>query len=80
CLAVQFYSGYQLDNSVSLERINEWNSGDRRFIRAYLTDDGAARIEMDVATSADGISERDFNDLLSLWIDRMEEFETFIGW
>ncbi|MEJ2286929.1 MAG: YbjN domain-containing protein [Desulfobacterales bacterium] len=80
CLAVQFYSGYQLDNSVSLERINEWNSGDRRFIRAYLTEDGAARIEMDVATSADGISERDFNDLLSLWIDRMAEFEEFIGW
>lgn len=80
CLSLQFYSGYQLDSPVSLELLNEWNSGDRRFIRAYSTDDGAARIEMDVATSSDGISERDFGDLVSLWIDRMAEFEDFIGW
>ncbi len=80
CLAVQFYSGYKLNDPISLERLNEWNSGERRFIRAYRTDDGAARIEMDIATSQDGISSRDFNELLTLWLDRRAEFEEFIGW
>lgn len=80
CLAVQFYAGYRLDDPFSLERLNEWNSGERRFTRAYRTDDGAVRLEMDIATSADGISTRDFGDLLNLWLDRLGEFEEFIGW
>ncbi len=80
CLSLQFYSGYELDKPVSFEKLNEWNSGDRRFTRAYRTETGAARIEMDIATSVDGMSERDFADLLVLWLDRMDEFETFIGW
>ena len=80
CLAVQFYSGYQMDNPTSLEQINEWNSGERRFTRAYRTEDGTVRLEMDVATSLDGLSSRDFKDLFDLWIDRLVEFEEFIGW
>jgi hypothetical protein len=80
CLAIQFYSGYQLEESLPLERLNEWNSGERRFTRAYLTEDNAARLEMDVATSLDGVSARDFGDLLELWLDRVVEFEEFIGW
>lgn len=80
CLSVQFYVGYQIEGSVSLERLNEWNSGERRFTRAYAADDGAVRLEMDIATSEDGISFRDFGDLMSLWLDRVEEFEEFIGW
>ncbi len=80
CLSVQFYVGYKIDGSVSLEQLNEWNSGERRFTRAYAADDGALRMEMDVATSLDGISFRDFSDLMSLWLDRIDEFEEFIGW
>ncbi len=80
CLSLQLYSGYMLDKAPSLEAINEWNSGDRRFTRAYLSEDGAARIEMDIATGADGISRRDFEDLLELWIDRLAGYEEFIGW
>jgi len=81
CLAVQLYAGYKMAQPYPLERLNEWNSGDRRFMRAYLTpDDNVVHLEMDVATSANGISMRDFNDLLVLWLDRVEEFEEFIGW
>lgn len=80
CLSVQFYVGYQMNPPVSLEKLNEWNSGERRFTRAYSAGDGAVRMEMDVGTSADGISFRDFHDLVELWIDRVAEFEDFIGW
>ncbi len=78
CLALQFYSGYRLDQPVSLETVNGWNT-DRRFVRAYRTDDGAARIEMDIATSSDGISARDFEDLYNLWIESVGLFEERIG-
>jgi len=79
CLALQFYAGYKLDVPVDLETINSWNT-DRRFVRAYRTDDGAARIEMDIATSQDGISSRDFADLYSLWLESVGLFEERIGW
>ncbi len=78
CLALQFYAGYKLDAPVDLETINSWNT-DRRFVRAYRTDDGAARIEMDIATSLDGVSARDFADLYALWIESVGLFEERIG-
>ncbi len=78
CLALQFYSGYRLDGPVSLETVNSWNA-DRRFVRAYRTDDGAARIEMDIATSLDGVSARDFKELYNLWIESVGLFEERIG-
>jgi hypothetical protein len=79
CLAVQFFSGYQVDDSVSLSDMNAWNA-DRRFARGYLTDDGAARIEMDVATSYHGIATEDFMDLYELWLESVDVFEARIGW
>jgi hypothetical protein len=79
CLAVQFYAGFKLDGPVSLEKLNEWNSGDRRFFRAYGMDDNVARLEMDIPTILDGISARDFRDLYLLWLDREAEFGEFIS-
>lgn len=79
CQAVQFYSGYRTDGDVGLATINEWNT-DRRFIRAYLTDEGVSRIEMDVATSDDGLTYGDFEALLDLWLDSRVLFEDHINW
>jgi len=81
CLSVQFYAGYQLAGAFPLEKLNEWNASGHRFLRAYSTPgSGQVHLEMDVATSKDGISARDFNDLFQLWLDQVEEFEGFIGW
>lgn len=80
CLAVQFYAGYQMNEPVELGAINAWNGGlTRRFTRAFVGDDQTVSLEMDVATSRDGVSERDFNDLLGLWLIRKGEFESQIG-
>ena len=78
CQAVQFYAGYT-DAGATLETINAWNT-DRRFVRAYLTEDNVARIEMDVATSADGLSFGDFEAILGLWLESVDRFEEHIGW
>lgn len=79
CQAVQFYAGYRTDDNVSLEVLNAWNT-ERRFIRSYLTDEGVSRIEMDVATSDDGLTHRDFGALLDLWLDSVVLFEDHINW
>ncbi|MCP5037872.1 MAG: YbjN domain-containing protein [Rhodobacteraceae bacterium] len=79
CLALQFYAGYKVDGGVDVYTINGWNT-DRRFVRSYLTDEGAARIEMDIATSYDGISHTDFTELYSLWLESVGLFEERIGW
>ena len=80
CLAVQFYAGYQLDAPVSAEAVNTWNGSlSRRFTRAFVSEDGSVSLEMDIATSRDGISERDFRDLVGLWLLRKGEFEAQIG-
>lgn len=78
CQAVQFYAGYRASGT-SLETINAWNT-ERRFVRSYLTDEGVARIEMDIATSDDGLSYRDFEALLDLWLDSVVLYEDHIDW
>ncbi len=79
CLALQFSSGYRLDKPISLETVNGWNA-ENRFTFAYLADDGAVWIEFDIATSQDGISDRDFKDIYDLWVSNLADFEKTIGW
>jgi hypothetical protein len=79
CQAVQFYAGYRTGSDVALDTINAWNT-ERRFVRSYLTEDGVSRIEMDVATSNDGLSYRDFEALLDLWLDSVVLYEDHIDW
>lgn len=79
CLSLQFYAGYRVDKGVTLETINSWNT-DRRFVRSYMTDEGAARIEMDIATGYDGISHTDFTEVYNLWIESVGLFEQRINW
>lgn len=81
CLSVQFFAIYPMENGVPLEVLNDWNSGIlKRFTRAYSYDDGKVRLDMDIATSRDGISARDFAVLMKLWLMRKDEFAEMIGY
>ena len=80
CLSVQFFTIFQMDEGVPLDLLNDWNSGLlKRFTRAYTYDETKVRLDMDIATSLDGISARDFGVLLKLWLMRKDEFEEKIG-
>ena len=79
CNAIQFFSGYKTDGSVRLSKINTWNA-ENRYARAYISDSGAARIEMDVYMGRDGVSADDFASMVSLWARSMSEFEEMIDW
>ncbi|WP_264212101.1 YbjN domain-containing protein [Leisingera thetidis] len=79
CDAIQFYSGYQTDGGVRLAKINEWNR-ENRFARGYVSEEGSARIEMDVFLGSEGMSPDDFAQTVGIWTRRMAEFEEFIDW
>lgn len=79
CDAVQFFSGYATEGRVAIASINEWNA-ERRFGRAYLTDEGNARVEFDIYTGADGVSSEDFSEIFEVWLDVMGRFEKHIDW
>jgi len=78
CTTVQFFAGYNSPANASLSRLNEWNTTSR-FARAYLSDKGAARLEMDVNLDEGGMSRRLFLDNLSVWTVLMAKFEEHIG-
>ncbi len=80
CLSVQFFTIFPMEEGVPLEVLNDWNSGVlKRFTRAYTYDDNKVRLDMDIATSRDGISSRDFAVLMKLWLMRRDEFQEKIG-
>lgn len=60
-------------------KINEWNT-ENRFGRAYISDEGAARVELDVYLGDTGMNPDDFAELLGYWSRIVQEFEEFINW
>jgi len=79
CRTVQFYAGYSEPNSATFETMNAWNR-DNRFGRAYLGDDGIARIEMDVDLDDGGMSQGLFEDNVEFWVTVMSRFEDYVGY
>lgn len=77
CRTVQFYVGYRDPPNASLEAMNIWNT-QNRFGRGYVTDEGSARVEMDLDLDDGGMSSELFTDNLELWVGTMARFEEFI--
>ncbi len=73
------FSGYASEGKVAIATINDWNR-DNRYGRAYLTEEGNARVEYDIYTGADGLSAEDFSEVFENWIDVMGKFEKHIDW
>ncbi|WP_083095936.1 YbjN domain-containing protein [Pseudophaeobacter leonis] len=78
CDSIQFYSGYAMGGSVRLKTLNEYNA-EKRWVRAYVAEDGAVKLEMDVFLGKDGVSADDFATMVSLWSRHMADFEGVIG-
>lgn len=79
CRTVQFYAGYSEPSNGSIEAMNEWNTNNR-FGRAYATEAGSARIEMDLDLDDGGMSPELFTDNVEFWVAIMARFEEFIGY
>ncbi len=79
CATVQFHSGYDLTSEVSLERINEWNRG-QRFGRAFLDKENDPILQMDVDLDDGGMSRALFIDNVQFWASVLGKFEQHIGY
>jgi hypothetical protein len=72
CKTLQFYAGYK--DKTTLAKINSWNA-ESRFARAYQSDAGDSRIEMDIDVDMGGISAALMKDNLEVWAALMARFE-----
>lgn len=81
CATVQFYASYDTEPEAtpSLEKINEWNRG-QRFGRAYIDTEGNPVVEMDIDLDDGGMSRALFTDNFEVWTAIMARFEEHIGW
>ena len=77
CSSIQFYAGYDLADSVSALKVNEWNRT-QLFTKATIDDEGDPSLEMDVNLDFDGSGADNFQDVLDIWRVSIEEFEDFI--
>lgn len=79
CDAIQFAAGFDLDQPMAHDQINEWNRANR-FGRAYLDDEGDPWVEMDVNMEAGGVTLGNFNETLGYWATVLPAFVNHIGW
>lgn len=78
CKSVDFSSGFDLKDGITLDRANEWNST-KRWGSAYLDKENDPYLEMNVSL-APGSSFEALEDSLDTWNMMIVEFKTFIGW
>ena len=78
CRALQFSSGFDLKDGMTLAKINEWNKGNR-YLKAYLDEDNDPYVEYDVNVNA-GRTFSGLSDDLAVWTQGVGRFTTFIDW
>ena len=66
CKTMLFSYGMNLPDGTTLEKVNEWNSGDL-YVLVYADDDMDPIANMTVVTSDAGISQALFGDFLEIW-------------
>lgn len=79
CDAIQFAAGFDEDQPMQYDPINEWNMANR-FGRAYLDDEGDPWVEMDINMEGEGVTISNFNESLAYWDTVLNAFVAHIGW
>lgn len=78
CDSIQFSTGYDLRNGMTLESVNEWNRG-KRFAKVYLDGDMDPWLEMDINLDS-GVTRDNLVDSMDYWRLLMNAFEDHIDW
>lgn len=77
CKSAQFYAGFAVDKSPTLEAMNSYAS-QNRFGRIYIDEDGDPAIEMDVDLEMGGMSKELFIDNIAYWDSVMLGFASWV--
>jgi hypothetical protein len=78
CGFVQFSTGWNMDNGITLAKIEEWNST-KVWGQAYRDEDKDPWLSMAVNLKG-GVTVENFDDTVDWWKFILREFETHIGW
>lgn len=78
CTTVQFYSEFNTNGVIGINKMNEWNRS-KRFARAYLDDEKDPCVEMDVYLAAGGMSPALFGDYLDIWASTIVNFKEHLN-
>lgn len=72
CASLQFLSGFDLEEEMSLEDVNDWNRT-MRYGSVYLDDEGDPYLQMDVDVTR-GISKEQFAEWVAVWEELLGRF------
>lgn len=79
CGSVQFSAGFDMDEPMTYERVNEWNKT-TRYGKVYLDEEMDPYVEMDIGLAGEGIGSKNFDDALDTWRVVLSDFRKFIDW
>lgn len=78
CTSIQFRSGYDLDDGMTAEALNEWNVA-MRYGNAWLDEVDDPYIELDLDLSA-GSTDGQVRRYAEIWSNMMSGFQDYIGY
>ena len=78
CRDIQFTAGFNLDNGLSLESINSWNS--EKLVGHAYVDDEMDPFVTHFVSAVDGMPRANFEEVLDAWDTALAEFTDFIDW
>ncbi|MEE9455086.1 MAG: YbjN domain-containing protein [Paracoccaceae bacterium] len=76
CKAIQFKVGFDMEDGISLTRIQNFNQL-KRWVNVYANEESNPQVEMDYNLRG-GVSVENFNDTFDWWLVMMEEFIEYI--
>jgi len=77
CKYIQFFAGYDLQDGITLEKLNEWNR-DKLWGQAYRDDENDPYVSV-VYNMDGGVSKENFADTFDWFKIMLQSFEEFIG-
>jgi hypothetical protein len=78
CGFIQFSTGWNMENGITLAKIEEWNST-KVWGQAYRDEDKDPWLSMAINLKG-GVTVENFDDTVDWWKFILREFETHIGW
>lgn len=76
CQSIQFLSGFDLDEGMSLEDVNDWNRT-MRYGSVYLDEEGDPYLQMDIDTTR-GLPKDQFAEWMAVWEEVLGRFRESI--
>ena len=78
CASIQFRSGYDLDDGMSWDEMNDWNTA-LRYGKAWLDEEGDPFIELDLDLSG-GSSDGQVRKYVAMWDAMLSGFHEYIDY